>query len=159
MLKLSNTDVQMTKRSNILFLAGNKISTQTGIGTSIAIAGVALYSFIKAKMEEEKRVRSTVSIWTSCRYILWLNMNYNASMKPSLYFALSNHNVCIFCCLTWTLFSFLGSLLQQMKSAWDKWEHGCGRKLPGWLICIFSSNENEKKKKKNQNWVFLCIIV
>ncbi|KAL2475321.1 Triose phosphate/phosphate translocator TPT [Abeliophyllum distichum] len=34
---------------------GNKISLQTGIGTSIAIAGVAMYSFIKAKMEEEKR--------------------------------------------------------------------------------------------------------
>ncbi|XP_057464078.1 triose phosphate/phosphate translocator TPT, chloroplastic isoform X1 [Actinidia eriantha] len=34
---------------------GNKISTQTGIGTCIAIAGVAIYSFIKAKMEEEKR--------------------------------------------------------------------------------------------------------
>ncbi|XVE88106.1 hypothetical protein DITRI_Ditri19aG0041700 [Diplodiscus trichospermus] len=34
---------------------GNKISTQTGIGTVIAIAGVAMYSFIKAKMEEEKR--------------------------------------------------------------------------------------------------------
>lgn len=39
-------------------LAGNKISTQTGIGTGIAIAGVALYSYIKAKMEEEKRVSS-----------------------------------------------------------------------------------------------------
>ncbi|PKU64917.1 Triose phosphate/phosphate translocator TPT, chloroplastic [Dendrobium catenatum] len=35
---------------------GNKISTQTGIGTCIAIAGVAIYSYIKAKMEEEKRV-------------------------------------------------------------------------------------------------------
>ncbi|KAK2642370.1 hypothetical protein Ddye_024133 [Dipteronia dyeriana] len=34
---------------------GNKISTQTGIGTSIAILGVAMYSYIKAKMEEEKR--------------------------------------------------------------------------------------------------------
>ncbi|XVF25749.1 hypothetical protein REPUB_Repub13aG0240400 [Reevesia pubescens] len=34
---------------------GNKISTQTGIGTVIAIAGVAAYSFIKAKIEEEKR--------------------------------------------------------------------------------------------------------
>ncbi|XP_025015165.1 triose phosphate/phosphate translocator, chloroplastic isoform X1 [Ricinus communis] len=35
---------------------GNKISTQTGIGTCIAIAGVAMYSFLKAKIEEEKRV-------------------------------------------------------------------------------------------------------
>ncbi|KAK9150249.1 hypothetical protein Syun_008558 [Stephania yunnanensis] len=35
---------------------GNKISTQTGIGTAIAIAGVAIYSYLKAKMEEEKRV-------------------------------------------------------------------------------------------------------
>ncbi|MQI32388.1 hypothetical protein EI016_24785, partial [Escherichia coli] len=34
---------------------GNKISTQTGIGTAIAIAGVAIYSFIKARVEEEKR--------------------------------------------------------------------------------------------------------
>lgn len=37
-------------------LAGNKISTQTGIGTAVAIAGVAAYSLIKAKLEEEKRV-------------------------------------------------------------------------------------------------------
>lgn len=34
---------------------GNKISTQTAIGTGIAIAGVAIYSFIKAGIEEEKR--------------------------------------------------------------------------------------------------------
>ncbi|XP_011086037.1 triose phosphate/phosphate translocator, chloroplastic isoform X1 [Sesamum indicum] len=40
-----------------ILVFGNKISLQTGIGTSIAIAGVALYSFIKAKMEEEKRQR------------------------------------------------------------------------------------------------------
>ncbi|CAN6444483.1 unnamed protein product [Victoria cruziana] len=38
-----------------IIVFGNKISTQTGIGTSIAIAGVAMYSFIKANMEEEKR--------------------------------------------------------------------------------------------------------
>ncbi|KAJ0989375.1 hypothetical protein J5N97_007731 [Dioscorea zingiberensis] len=38
---------------------GNKISTQTGIGTCIAIAGVAIYSYIKAKMEEEKRQQKT----------------------------------------------------------------------------------------------------
>ncbi|XP_019169643.1 PREDICTED: triose phosphate/phosphate translocator, chloroplastic [Ipomoea nil] len=38
-----------------IIVFGNKISTQTAIGTSIAIAGVALYSFIKAKIEEEKR--------------------------------------------------------------------------------------------------------
>jgi solute carrier family 35 protein E1 len=37
-------------------LAGNRISTQTGIGTAIAIAGVAMYSLIKANIEEEKRV-------------------------------------------------------------------------------------------------------
>ncbi|XVE91604.1 hypothetical protein REPUB_Repub01dG0024400 [Reevesia pubescens] len=37
---------------------GNKISTQTGIGTAIAIAGVAIYSLIKANMEEQKRVGS-----------------------------------------------------------------------------------------------------
>ncbi|KAL5576682.1 hypothetical protein UlMin_018381 [Ulmus minor] len=38
-----------------IIIFGNKISTQTGIGTAIAIAGVAIYSYIKAKMEEEKR--------------------------------------------------------------------------------------------------------
>ncbi|GMI77639.1 triose-phosphate / phosphate translocator, ACCLIMATION OF PHOTOSYNTHESIS TO ENVIRONMENT 2 [Hibiscus trionum] len=38
-----------------ILVFGNKISTQTGIGTAIAIAGVAAYSFIKAKLEEEKR--------------------------------------------------------------------------------------------------------
>ncbi|NBH36881.1 hypothetical protein D3Z58_26170 [Clostridiaceae bacterium] len=38
-----------------ILVFGNKISLQTGIGTSIAIAGVAAYSFIKAKIEEEKR--------------------------------------------------------------------------------------------------------
>ncbi|KAM7269396.1 hypothetical protein ACFE04_024893 [Oxalis oulophora] len=35
--------------------SGNRISTQTGIGTAIAIGGVALYSLIKADMEEKKR--------------------------------------------------------------------------------------------------------
>ncbi|KAK6154744.1 hypothetical protein DH2020_008992 [Rehmannia glutinosa] len=39
-----------------ILVFGNKISLQTGIGTSIAIAGVAAYSLIKAKLEEEKRV-------------------------------------------------------------------------------------------------------
>ncbi|XP_071721439.1 triose phosphate/phosphate translocator, chloroplastic-like [Rutidosis leptorrhynchoides] len=38
-----------------IIVFGNKISTQTAIGTSIAIAGVAMYSVIKAKIEEEKR--------------------------------------------------------------------------------------------------------
>ncbi|PWA75296.1 hypothetical protein CTI12_AA244760 [Artemisia annua] len=38
-----------------IIVFGNKISTQTAIGTSIAIAGVAMYSLIKAKIEEEKR--------------------------------------------------------------------------------------------------------
>lgn len=42
--------------SELLNSAGNKISTQTGIGTAIAIAGVAMYSLIKANMEEKKRV-------------------------------------------------------------------------------------------------------
>lgn len=41
---------------NWWFFVGNKISTQTAIGTSIAIAGVAIYSVVKAKIEEEKRV-------------------------------------------------------------------------------------------------------
>jgi len=38
-----------------IIVFGNRISTQTAIGTSIAIAGVAIYSFIKAQLEEEKR--------------------------------------------------------------------------------------------------------
>jgi solute carrier family 35 protein E1 len=42
--------------NSLLISAGNKISTQTGIGTAIAIAGVAIYSLIKANMEEQKRV-------------------------------------------------------------------------------------------------------
>ncbi|KAG0495810.1 hypothetical protein HPP92_000501 [Vanilla planifolia] len=42
-----------------IIVFGNKISTQTGIGTCIAIAGVAIYSFIKAQMEEEKRKAKT----------------------------------------------------------------------------------------------------
>lgn len=33
---------------------GNKISTQTGVGTAIAIAGVAVYSTLKA--QETKKV-------------------------------------------------------------------------------------------------------
>ncbi|CAM0144411.1 unnamed protein product [Urochloa decumbens] len=41
-----------------IIVFGNRISTQTGIGTSIAIAGVAIYSYIKAKIEEEKRKKS-----------------------------------------------------------------------------------------------------
>jgi hypothetical protein len=50
---------------SLLRWAGNKISTQTGIGTSIAIAGVAMYSFIKARMEEEKRVSFYSYIYSS----------------------------------------------------------------------------------------------
>ncbi|KAL0442724.1 UNVERIFIED_CONTAM: Triose phosphate/phosphate translocator, chloroplastic [Sesamum latifolium] len=46
-----------------ILVFGNKISLQTGIGTSIAIAGVAMYSFIKAKIEEEKRVSRTLSYY------------------------------------------------------------------------------------------------
>uniref|UniRef100_M8C267 Sugar phosphate transporter domain-containing protein n=1 Tax=Aegilops tauschii TaxID=37682 RepID=M8C267_AEGTA len=41
-----------------IIIFGNKITTQTGIGTCIAIAGVALYSYIKAKIEEEKRAKA-----------------------------------------------------------------------------------------------------
>jgi len=40
---------------------GNKISTQTGIGTAIAIGGVAIYSYIKAELEEEKRAKAATS--------------------------------------------------------------------------------------------------
>ncbi|KAL0827204.1 triose phosphate/phosphate translocator, chloroplastic isoform X1 [Brassica napus] len=42
-----------------IVIFGNKISTQTGIGTGIAIAGVALYSIIKAKIEEDKKKGKT----------------------------------------------------------------------------------------------------
>lgn len=48
--------MSMNAAVSFLSFTGNKISTQTGIGTVIAIAGVAIYSVIKAKMEEEKRV-------------------------------------------------------------------------------------------------------
>ncbi|KAL5730513.1 hypothetical protein ACHQM5_003320 [Ranunculus cassubicifolius] len=41
-----------------IVIFGNKISTQTGIGTSIAIAGVAIYSYLKAKIEEEKKAKA-----------------------------------------------------------------------------------------------------
>ena len=37
-------------------MTGNRISTQTGIGTAIAIAGVAIYSVIKANLEDQKKV-------------------------------------------------------------------------------------------------------
>ncbi|CAH8358951.1 unnamed protein product [Eruca vesicaria subsp. sativa] len=49
-----------------IVIFGNKISTQTGIGTGIAIAGVALYSVIKAKIEEEKRVSS---LFIHCHFL------------------------------------------------------------------------------------------
>lgn len=38
-----------------IVIFGNRISTQTGIGTAIAIVGVAIYSFIKAQIEEAKK--------------------------------------------------------------------------------------------------------
>eukprot|EP00850_Spirogloea_muscicola_P000049 SM000001S04451 [mRNA] locus=s1:268294:271577:- [translate_table: standard] len=38
-----------------IIVFGNRISTQTGIGTAIAISGVAAYSYLKAKAEEAKR--------------------------------------------------------------------------------------------------------
>ncbi|KAJ4960443.1 hypothetical protein NE237_020353 [Protea cynaroides] len=41
---------------------GNRISTQTGIGTFIAIAGVAVYSLIKANMEEQKRKAAAATL-------------------------------------------------------------------------------------------------
>lgn len=41
-----------------IIIFGNKISTQTGIGTCIAIAGVAAYSYIKAKIEEERKAKA-----------------------------------------------------------------------------------------------------
>eukprot|EP00850_Spirogloea_muscicola_P006957 SM000034S12711 [mRNA] locus=s34:332971:336264:- [translate_table: standard] len=38
-----------------IIVFGNRISTQTGIGTAIAISGVAAYSYLKANAEEAKR--------------------------------------------------------------------------------------------------------
>lgn len=38
-----------------IIVFGNRISTQTGIGTAIAIAGVAMYSLIKANIEEKRK--------------------------------------------------------------------------------------------------------
>lgn len=38
-----------------IIVFGNKITTQTGIGTAVAIAGVAVYSIIKADIEEKRR--------------------------------------------------------------------------------------------------------
>eukprot|EP00249_Psilotum_nudum_P016953 c26073_g2_i1 orf=515-1918(-) len=45
-----------------IIIFGNKISTQTGIGTIIAIVGVAIYSLIKAKMEEAKKVTAQLPL-------------------------------------------------------------------------------------------------
>lgn len=44
-----------------IIVFGNKISTQTGIGTVIAIAGVAMYSLIKARLEEAKKKAAAVA--------------------------------------------------------------------------------------------------
>ncbi|KAF9588189.1 hypothetical protein IFM89_008203 [Coptis chinensis] len=44
------------EQANTKLRTGNKISTHTGIGTAIAIAGVAIYSYLMAKIEEEQRV-------------------------------------------------------------------------------------------------------
>ncbi|CAM6083736.1 unnamed protein product [Calypogeia fissa] len=44
-----------------IIVFGNKISTQTGIGTVIAIAGVAVYSIIKADIEEKRRAATKLS--------------------------------------------------------------------------------------------------
>ncbi|KAL8214095.1 hypothetical protein R6Q57_003544 [Mikania cordata] len=56
-----------------IIVFGNKISTQTAIGTSIAIAGVAIYSLIKAKIEEEKRVSSNLMFTAWMHVLLFLN--------------------------------------------------------------------------------------
>ncbi|WZZ50973.1 hypothetical protein YC2023_051080 [Brassica napus] len=43
-----------------IVIFGNKILTQTDIGTAIAITGVALYSIIKAKIEEDKKPQNLI---------------------------------------------------------------------------------------------------
>jgi solute carrier family 35 protein E1 len=44
-----------------IIVFGNKISTQTGTGTAIAIGGIGIYSYIKAKLEEDKRAKAATS--------------------------------------------------------------------------------------------------
>ncbi|KAK1426470.1 hypothetical protein QVD17_15144 [Tagetes erecta] len=70
-----------------IIVFGNKISTQTAIGTSIAIAGVAIYSLIKAKIEEEKRC----CLWAAseigmraggCIYITWITSATDSYTSP-----------------------------------------------------------------------------
>jgi solute carrier family 35 protein E1 len=40
-----------------IIVFGNKISTQTGVGTVVAIAGVAVYSLLKAQLQQEKAAK------------------------------------------------------------------------------------------------------
>ncbi|PHU29790.1 Triose phosphate/phosphate translocator, chloroplastic [Capsicum chinense] len=53
-----------------IVVSGNKLSTQTGIGTAIAIVGLAIYSLIKARMEEQKRVRTLLSLLSPSLHLI-----------------------------------------------------------------------------------------
>ncbi|KAK9116490.1 hypothetical protein Sjap_015437 [Stephania japonica] len=60
---------------------GNRISTQTGIGTGIAIVGVAMYSLIKATIEEQENSISLLKAFgsSSKHYVLKGNQLYPVS--------------------------------------------------------------------------------
>lgn len=76
----------LMSKSYKLDFAGNKISTQTGIGTAIAIAGVAIYSYFKAKMEEEKQVSPKVS------FELKYQLDDSTFFKEQIKFLLTFHS-------------------------------------------------------------------
>jgi solute carrier family 35 protein E1 len=48
---------------------GNKITTQSGIGTIIAIAGVAIYSIIEADIEEKRRKELKLAEFSSVKIL------------------------------------------------------------------------------------------
>ncbi|XP_061355401.1 triose phosphate/phosphate translocator, chloroplastic-like isoform X1 [Gastrolobium bilobum] len=78
-----------------ILVFGNKISTQTGIGTAIAIAGVAIYSLIKARMEEEKRESLVSIVFLPQLHIklvetLKVNLLWQVTNKPLLAYMLFN---------------------------------------------------------------------
>lgn len=62
---------------------GNKISTQTGIGTIIAIAGVAIYSLIKANLEEKKGVNFIRLFFIMKYHVKILNMRLGIVLSVS----------------------------------------------------------------------------
>lgn len=96
--------------SNGPFFAGNKISTQTAIGTSIAIAGVAIYSIIKARIEEEKRV---------CHPFLHMLLMCNdlVSLSSSLNIRLRYDILLLFICMA----ANESSIRRKEPRTWKEW--------------------------------------